>query len=347
MQLTERQEKLIKAIIDEYTATAAPVGSKLLMSKYFKNLSSATIRNEMLQLEKLNLVEKTHTSSGRVPSLQGYHYYEKNLLSPVVNDEIRSKLRKILSTRLNSIDEIVEISVDFINQITNLPTVITHFKTDDRLCRLDLVKLDETSGLVLVVSSTGNVIKKTIQFNNENQFIDVSTCIKVFNDRLVDSKFSEIPYKLTLLKGIIKKKVHEYEYVIQEIVNRIFVFNDSNQTDVRGIKNLLTQPEFADREKLIKIIDLLENTSVWQQILYNYQRTGKTIITFGDSLGIDGVSVASTMIETDNKKHQIAVVGPTRMNYEKIKGLLMMLKDEIEKIGCKNVKSKINAETDY
>ncbi|WP_027119491.1 heat-inducible transcriptional repressor HrcA [[Mycoplasma] testudinis] len=345
MELTKRQSKLIKAIIDEYTATAAPVGSKLLMSKYFKDLSSATIRNEMLQLEKLDLVEKTHTSSGRVPSLKGYHYYEKNLLSPIVDDEIRTKLRKILSARVNSIDEVIEVSVDFINQITNLPTVITSFKTDDRLCRLDLVKLNDTNGLVLVVSSSGNVIKKTVQFGSENQFVDVATCIKVFNDRLVDTKFSEIQSKLGALKVIIKKMVHQYEYIVQEIVNRIFEFNENNQTNVRGTKNLIAQPEFADRDKLLKIMNLLENTSVWQQISYNHQKTGKTVITFGDSLGVEGVSVASTMIETDNKKHQIAVVGPTRMNYEKIKGLLILLKEEIEKIGRHNVKTENHIET--
>lgn len=340
MELTKRQIKILKTIIDEYTATAAPVGSNLLISKYFKDLSSATIRNEMLFLEKMNLLEKTHTSSGRVPSIQGYHYYEQNILQPVIDQDIKGKLRKILLARSDSIDEVIEHSVDFINQITNLPSVITHFKTDDRLARLDLIKLDNSNALVLVVSSSGNVIKKTIKFNNEKQYNDVSICIKVFNDRLNDTKFSDIKEKLASLKILIKRMVQEYEYIIQEIVNRIFDFNEKDKSIIHGTRNLITQPEFADRNKLIKILDLLENTSVWQQIAYTHQKTGKTIITFGEEIGVDGISVASTIIDTGSKKHQIAIVGPTRMDYGKVKGLLNLFKEEIEKIGKENAKTK-------
>lgn len=337
MKLTERQNKLLKAIIDEYTATAAPVGSKVLIDKYFKNLSSATIRNEMYILEQMNLVEKMHTSSGRMPSLAGYRYYEKKLLEPDVNFDIRNRLRKILSERTRTINEIIEISVNFINEITKLPSIVTHSNIDERLCRIDLIKLSNKLALVLVVSSSGNVIKKTIQFDDVKQYNDVATCVKVFNDRLVDTKFSEIEFKLTPLKNIIKKMVTQYEFVIQEIVNKIFDFNMRYTNNVYGTKNLIKNTEFLDREKLIKIIDLLENTSVWEQIAYNQQKTGKTVITFGDEIGVEGVSVASTTFNSgDGSKHQISVVGPTRMDYAKIKGLLNIFKEEIEKIGSDN-----------
>ncbi|WP_033159785.1 heat-inducible transcriptional repressor HrcA [Mycoplasmoides alvi] len=341
MKLTDRQNRLLKAIIDEYTTTAAPVGSKVLIDKYFKNLSSATIRNEMFFLEKMNLVEKTHTSSGRMPSLNGYRYYEEHLLEPDINFNIRSRLRKILNNRTRTINEVIEISVNFINEITQLPSIVTHINADERLCRIDLVKLSNKLALVLIISSSGNVVKKTIQFDDLQQYNDVSICVKVFNDRLLDTKFSEIPSKLILLKNIIKKMVNEYEFVIQEIVNKIFDFNTKYTSNIYGTKNLIKNTEFLDREKLIKIIDLLENTSIWEQIAYNQQKTGKTIITFGDDIGVEGVSVASTAFNSeDGTKHQLSVVGPTRMDYAKIKGLLNIFKEEIEKIGLKNEEIK-------
>ncbi len=341
MKLSKRQNRLLKVIIDEYTATAAPVSSKLLIKKYFKDLSSATIRNEMYILEKMNLVEKMHTSSGRMPSLAGYRYYEENLLEPNDDLEIRNRLRKILASRTKSIDEVIEVSVNFINEITKLPSIVTHIKIDDRLCRIDLIRLSANIALVLVVSSSGNIIKKTINFRDERQFGDVATCIKVFNDRLVDSKFSEIETKLVALKKIIKQKVSEYEYVIQEIVNKIFDFNTRYKSDIYGTNNLIKNGEFLDRDKLIKIMDLLENTSVWEQIAYNLQNTGKTLITFGDQIGFEGVSVASTAFNVgEGTKHQISVVGPTRMDYAKVKGLLNIFKEEIEKIGSADEKDK-------
>lgn len=340
MELTDRQNKLIKAIIDEYTATAAPVGSKVLIQKYFNEYSSATIRNEMLALEKMELVEKTHTSSGRMPSLKGYRYYEKNILQPNIDSDIKTRLRKILSNRTESIDEVIEISVNFINEITKLPSIITRIKNDDHLSRMDLIKLNDSRALILIVSSSGDIIKKTINYKNKKQYNDVSVCVKVFNDRLVDTKFSEIQSKLDSLKKIIQKMVHEYEYVIHEIVDRIFDFNTKQKNAIYGTGNLIRQPEFSDRDKLLKILDLLENTSVWEQIAYTQEKTGKTIITFGEEIGVGGVSVASTLIDSGGQKRQLAIVGPTRMDYAKIKGLLNLFKQEIERIGKGNEKDK-------
>lgn len=330
---TRRQAQILKAIIDEYTINAAPVGSKLLIQKHFRGLSSATIRNEMFALERLNLLEKTHISSGRIPSLAGYRYYEEKLLQPEIDNDLRLRVRAILSRRDQSIDQTIEAAATFINEVTDLPSIVTRIKGDETLCRIDLVPLSNSSAIVLVVSSTGDIIKNTVAFGNSRQHADVATCVRVFNDRLIGTKFSEIRAKLSVLRAIIKKLVHEYEYVVHEIVNRIFAAETQYETDVYGGRALiLRQPEFNDRKKLLSVIELLENTSVWEQIAYTQQNTGRTVITFGEELGSDGISVASTVVQpVDGNKHQIAVVGPTRMDYKRIKGLLDLFKEEIER----------------
>ncbi|MFN3044456.1 HrcA family transcriptional regulator [Mycoplasmoides gallisepticum] len=346
-KLTERQILILKAIINEYISTATAVGSKIILEKYFNNeVSSATIRNEMSVLEKEKYIEKPHTSAGRIPTIKGYQYYEANLAETKISERLKQKLMAILNKRYHSIDEVIEQSVEFINNVTNLPSVITKFKSYDLLKRMDLIKINNNTAIILIVSSSGEVIKKTIKYQNSIQYNDVSTCVQIFNDRLVDTPFIELKEKLTAIKEIVRTKVHEYEFVMQRIVNYIFDINEKSTINIKGTKKLVIHPEFHDHNKLSEILNLLENTSIWEQISFMQQKTGKSVITFGQDIGIEGISVASTLIETEQNKHQIAIVGPNRMEYGKIKGLLNILKEQVEKIDHLNLPlEEINKES--
>ncbi|MDC4163687.1 heat-inducible transcriptional repressor HrcA [Mycoplasma bradburyae] len=346
-KLTDRQILILKAIINEYISTASAVGSKIILEKYFNNeVSSATIRNDMSVLEKEKYIEKPHTSAGRVPTIKGYKYYEKHLAETQISDNLKQKLMAILTKRYHSIDEVIEQSVEFINNVTNLPSVITKFKSYDLLRKMDLIKINDTTALILIVSSSGEVIKKTIKYESLIQYNDVSTCVQIFNDRLIDTPFIELKDKLSAIKEIVRKKVHEYEFVMQRIVNYIFDINEKSTINIKGTKKLVIHPEFHDHNKLSEILNLLENTSIWEQISFMHQKTGKSAITFGNEFGIDGVSVASTVIETDQNKHHIAIVGPNRMEYGKIKGLLNILKEQVEKIDHSSLSLEDNNKKD-
>lgn len=337
MKITERQKQILKLIIDCYTFSATPVSSKEIVEKYMNDVSSATIRNEMSELEKMGYLEKTHTSSGRVPSIKGYKFYEENILKPHVSEKIKNQLSKIFANRTNSIDTIINQSVSIMNEILKLPSIVTTFNSNDLLKRFDLVQLSEDSAIVLLVSSSGMVNKNTIKFEHKEQLDDISVCIRVFNDRLVDTPLNQVKTKLNSIKEIIRSKVHEYEFCIQQVIEKIFKFNevDTPKTNVYGTKWLANQPEFKDVEKLKQILSMLEDTNVWKHISYSQHNTGKTSITFGDEIGNSDISVASTTLEFNNQKHQLAVVGPTRMNYAEVKGVLNFIKDEIDKINNK------------
>ncbi len=331
MEITDRQKKLLKVIIDEYTISAIPVGSKVINDKYFEDLSSATIRNEMATLEKDGFLIKTHTSSGRVPSTTGYQYYEKNIMKPYIDKNIKMQLTDILSKRNNSIDDVLSQSVSIINELTNLPSVITSVVADDTLKKIDLIQIDDATALVILITSSGNVNKNIIKINSCKQIDDIAICINIFNDRLIDTPISEIKEKVDSIKNIIHSKVKEYEFIIHELVNKIFDINTKAKTNVSGTSKIVDLPEFYDHKKLKKVLTLLESTTIWQQIAYNREKTGKTLITFGEDIGVEDVAVASTTINLKNSKHQVAIVGPTRMNYSQVKGLLDFLKEELEK----------------
>ncbi len=332
MKLTKRQIQILKIVIDEYTYSAQPVPSKLIVDKYMKEYSPQTIRNELNLLENYGLLEKTHTSSGRIPSIEGYKYYEMNILKPYLSDDIKTQLKVILERRDLSIDTIIDESAALIESILKLPTVVQTADATLQLKRFDLVPISKEQVLILLITSDGEIIKNTIQIKDHKQLEDVTICIRIFNDRLVDTPISEISNKLKVIKEIIRKSVHQYEFVMQQIISKIFEFNSiPKKQNVYGINNLVTQPEFRNPEKLKYVLSLLDNSSVWKQIAYTNEITGKSKITFVSDVDNKDIAVASTSIKTSNTTKQISVVGPTRMDYAKVKGLLNFIKEELSK----------------
>lgn len=336
--ISKRQEELLYIIVKEYIATASPVGSKMIMNKYMKNLSAATIRNDMAELEKKGYITKVHNSSGRVPSLNGYKYYEKNFNSIESDLDIQKQLRKIFTNRSLSINEIIDRSVLLISETFKLPTVVSEIETNILLKRIDLVHISKNTAAIILITSDGNVLKNMIDFENEKQMRDVAICIRVFNDRLIDKPIFEIEQEIDIIKDLIRDKVEEYEFIIEELVQRIFKFNSSKniKNRIEGQSNLLIQPEFSEKEKLITILKILENSSVWEMIALKQQKSGgATSITFSDEIddNLNDISVVSTDISIgDSSSTCISLVGPTRMDYTNAKSALEFIKTELEKI---------------
>lgn len=333
-EITKRQKELLKYIVEEYVATANPVGSKIVIEKYMPNISAATVRNDMAFLETKGLLEKNHTSSGRVPSTAGYKFYEKNFSKPYINDEnLKLKLRNIFADRTMSIDVVIEESCKIISESTKLPMIKIEKNTDVLLKRIDMVEINKQSAMVIVITSDGNLTKNIIQFNNESILKDISICIRIFNDRLIDCPVKEISAKIDSMKSIIKEKVKEYEFVLQELIERIFQIKSKIIKTIHGQSSLLSVPEFQDTEKLKEILQILESTSIWEQIAFKQDQTGSnTLITFGDEVSHEDIVFAQTDLNiTDNNKTKLVMVAPTRVDYSKIKGLLEFIKNEFEK----------------
>lgn len=333
IKLTERQTQVLKLIVEQYIKDATPISSKEIITDFLKDLSSATIRNEMVVLEKAGLIEKTHTSSGRVPTNLGYEYYRNNILEPSLSIDLKKKLSKIFAKRLTSIETIIDESMAVINETLQLPSIVTTSELKETLKRIDLIPIHNNMAVIIVVTSSGNITKNTITFNETKMLDDISTCIRIFNDRLIDTSIEELPQKVLAIKDIIKNSVENYEFIMQEMISKIFNLKYQFHTEVHGTKYLTTQPEFQKNlNRLNEILNLLENTTVWQHIAYQQAKTGKTtLITSGDKVGVKNLAIASVNVKGGNNAHQISVVGPSRMNYAKIQGILDFLKEELEK----------------
>ena len=338
--LTERQKLILKYIVQEYIATANPVGSKTIIEKYMPDISAATVRNEMAVLEHHNYLEKNHTSSGRVPSSDGYKLYEREFSTPSIDDNLKMRLKKVFSNRSNSIDTIIDESCRIIQEVTRLPLVTIDKSANLSLKRVDLVQINEGNAIIMLILSNGDIVKNLIKIENASILKDISICVRIFNDRLVDCPLSELDIRLNLIKTIIRDKVQSYEFVMQEVVERIF--NSKSDTfrqqskitkNIIGSSSLLALPEFNDHKKLEEVLLLLENSTIWEQIALKQEQNGHTTsITFGDEFGHNDILFASTDIVLNNDNQtQLVMVSPTRVDYSKIKGLLEFIRDEFEK----------------
>ena len=185
--LSARQLLIFKCIVEEFIENAEPVGSKLLMSKYQLPYSSATIRNEMSQLEEKGYLEKTHTSSGRIPSQMGYRYYVKTLLQPSLDEEVKNQVSVLLSDKHRSLHEIIQESCQILSELTHLTSVALGPNSDyERLQNITLVPLSEHTVTAIIVTDRGHVENRMFKIKNNAYLEDLKSCVNVMND-LLDS----------------------------------------------------------------------------------------------------------------------------------------------------------------
>jgi heat-inducible transcriptional repressor len=265
MKLTDRQIKLLKCIVEEYVENPEPISSSIIVSKYMKKVSSATIRNEMVILEKNDLLEKNHVSSGRIPSVKAFKYYNEFIVKPEVNNLLKSKLNAIFNNRDLSINTIIEQTTDIIQQTFQMPIFVSNEDDSESLKKIDLVKIDDKTAVVLVVTSLQNINKNVLTFDSSVEFDDIVTCIKIFNSRLIDTPLKLIPQKAELLKPLLRKTVQKYEFCVRQIFENIFSFSTQKiqqPTKVKGLKFLTSYREFQDIEALNKVLSFLEDTNV-------------------------------------------------------------------------------------
>lgn len=264
--LSARQNIILKAIIDEFTRTAEPVGSKTLMNLLDIQVSSATLRNEMAYLEELNLLEKTHTSSGRIPSSKGYRYYVENLMEKQLDEEVENKLQTIFHERHYSMDEIVKKSCDILSQMTNLTSVVLGPETKTQtLEHIQIFPINERSAVCVFITNHGHTENKTFHFDESISLNDIQTCCSLLNDKLSGTPINDVVDKMNEIKPLLESQIARHEILFQAFVNAFVKFASDN-VYTSGTSNMLYQPEFADIEKLKQLMKMLEDSSIWNNL---------------------------------------------------------------------------------
>ena len=331
MELTQRQRIIFKKVVERFTYCAEPVGSKVLMELLDFPVSSATIRNEMATLEKLGLLEKTHTSSGRIPSKFGYRYYVENLMETSLEAPIKASLQSVFSQRHYSLDEIVEKSCSILSEMTNLTSIVLGpDSTHQVLVNIQLIPINAKSAVAIFVTDSGHTESKTFHFDEAVSLEDLRNCTSLMNDHLVGVPISDILDKMQEIKSLMAAKLVRHE-VLFEAFTEAFMKFASEKVVVSGQSNMLYQPEFSDIDKLKRLMRLLENSHLFKEWAQQGSNQAIPIGTRNELIQIGDCSVITAKFHyNDLEEGQLMVVGPNRMQYSKVIALMDYMSDVIE-----------------
>ena len=328
--LSERKKELLKLIVEEYIKSATPVGSGGLCKKL--NLSSATIRNEMKSLEDMGYLEKTHTSSGRVPSEKGYRYYVDNLMEPkkMTGDEVL-KLQTIFDNKQLVLSDVITRSMEIISEITNCTSVVLGTSSkENKLKEVEAVPFSDNKVIAIVITDKGHVEHKELNVGDNVEPSDIRKVVELINKLLIGTPLNEVSSKLEFeIKPIISNYVKSHEALYQAFYNAFNEFSYKSHMHMAGRTKLLDYREFDSVSKVKELLNKFDDDNMVKKI----EADDKDINVYigHESNFDDDVSIIKTKYVVNGEEGTIAIVGPKRMDYEKVVSLLDFIKHNIER----------------
>ena len=334
--LDDRKLKILYAIIDSYISTSEPIGSRTISKQYDMGVSSATVRNEMSDLEELGFLNKAYSSSGRIPSDKAYRHYVNYLLSSHF-DEISKNTYgvDILSRHIKEKSKIFKESAKIISEVTECitATMITDYM-DCSVKSIDVIKISGNSYVLVFVFDNGKVINTV--FNSKTELSDelLQDLIFYLKKYLINVKVTDLNDRLEYLKLIFVSKIPFITDITNLIGNEISKTEKSN-IELEGISNIFNFPEYRDLNKAKELIHFLENKNELEDLFLSYNGD-EIYVSIGRENNKDFLNentiVATSYDLGDGSKGKIAVIGPTRMDYEKIISTLISLNDRFRDI---------------
>jgi len=320
--IDDRKKLILKAIVDDYISTAEPVGSRTIEKKYNLGLSSATIRNEMADLEEMGLLNQPHTSSGRVPSLAGYRMYVDELMSQysLTIEEI-NVLRSVMEDKIDFLDKIISKTSGIMSQLTNYTSVAV----GPRLMRgsiknIRLILVNEKIVLTIIITNEGIIKDKKVILSTSVSDDELKRLENAINDNLSGIDFCEI--KMDNIVKLVNEARASNELVLEVfkfIQDSIEVVSE-NDIYVNGQANIFNFPEYSNVEKAKKFLKLVSNRADVLDIMNSASdKNRKIVVKIGEKGSpIEDCSlIVSRYKVSDNMEGFIGLIGPNRMDYRK------------------------------
>lgn len=318
--LNSRQEELLKLIVEDYIKTARPVSSNALCNTL--NVSSATIRNEMALLEDEGLLEKTHISSGRVPSEKGYRYYVDNIMKPkeLTGDDML-KLQTIVHNSSIVLDDYIAKSVEIVSEMTNLTAVVLgDSSNENKVSKVEVVPISENNLIAIIVTDKGHVEHKNIIIEEKVSIDDIKKTVDIISKIVIGTPIDQLSSKLEFeVKPVIGNYIEQHEALYNAFYNAFSDFTTPSYT-MKGTKNILMQPEFNDVDKIRDIISKFEDKDVVNSI--KETDNGINIYIGSENEFDDDVTVIKSKYNVNGEEGTIALIGPKRMEYDRVISLL-------------------------
>lgn len=326
--ISQREKEILKVIVEEYIKTAKPVSSSAICR--IIDCSSATVRNEMVYLSDLGYLEKNHFASGRVPSEKGYKYYVDNLMKPKdMTGEDMLKLQTIFNNQSLALSDTIKKSIEIVSEITNYTSIVLGTNASlNKLKQVEIVPLEENKILTLVITDKGVVEHKNLYLPSTISTIEVRKTVELINKLLVGTPINEVSQKLEYeIKPIIGKYVKQHEVLYNAFYDAFSEFTNGTNNDVHfvGRSNFLKQPEFTSIEKVQEVLSKFDDINVIKE----EENNGINIYIGSESEISEDMAVIKTKYNIGGEEGTIAIVGPKRMEYDKVVSLLDYIKNNI------------------
>jgi len=338
VELDERKKKILQAVIRNYLETGEPVGSRTISKYTDLNLSSATIRNEMSDLEEMGYILQPHTSAGRIPSDMGYRFYVDAMMQEKEREVV--EMKEVLVERQDKLENLLKQIVRSLAQNTQYATMISAPQT--KRCKLKFIQLSrvDSQQLLAVIVTEGNVIKNNI-LQMEEELSD-ETILKLnilLNTNLNGLSIDEINLGMIAL---MKQQAGIHSDIINGVIDAVaeaIKGEEDLQIYTSGTNNIFRYPELADQQRASALINTFEEKQLLGELL---QETGEN----GENTGIQVYIGAETPVQSmrdcsvvtatyelgDGMKGTIGIVGPKRMDYDKVVGTLRTIQTQLDEL---------------
>lgn len=338
MELDERKVKILKAIVSNYLETGEPVGSRTISKYTDLNLSSATIRNEMSDLEDMGYICQPHTSAGRIPTDMGYRFYVDSIMEEKIETEAE---RENLLERVDKMEKMLKQVARVLAANTNYATLVTMPQYNNTVKFIQLSQVDEST-LLAVIMVEGNIVK--------NKIINTTYCLKndeilkfniLLNTFLQGASLEDINIELI---QTMKKQAGEYSEILETIFQGIMeAIHEADNLKVytSGVTNMLKYPELANSDSAEKLLGTFEDIEDREEFVKYVeeviQKENSDIqIVIGQENQSEDLKDCSLVTATykmpEGAKGTIGIIGPKRMDYKKVVTMLKNLTGELDDI---------------
>ena len=328
-ELSNREKTILRYIVEDFIQTANPVGSRYISRKTDLSLSPATIRNVMSDLEDFKLLTHTHTSGGRVPTDKGYRYFVNELMDvePLKTDDIDFLKSQINESDIAS-DEIYKEVSKILGKLSKEISIVSQpYISEGIFEKLELVPLSSTKLLVVVTIKSGLV--RTLLFDLESALSrdKLVRVTRILNEKLSGLSLKEIRRSFLNRIGDLQEEAREVIKIFIDSIDKIFLDEKEGMTlYIGGTTEILSQPEFGDRENYKNIIELTDEKNIVVHVLNNLTQEDEGINISIGSENLDekllNYSVVCKTYSIGDVKGKIALIGPKRMNYSKMVSML-------------------------
>ncbi len=328
MSLSDRKKRILKAIVDEYIENAEPVGSKIIAARSRLDISPATIRNEMSELEELGFLEQPHVSAGRIPSTAGYRLYVNELMQNyALSAREADAINSALKTQMRELERMLREFGRLVSQLTNYTTyTLMPALSSETVKKFDIFLVEPTAAIAVVVTSSGIIRNKRIKLAFAPEEAELSEVCRLLNANLTEKTLDEIP--LSLIKRCASEagRLSELVTSVADFAGEVLDENRGGDVYLDGIPQILNHPEYRDPEKAQELLSYLTDK---QGILRhakthfaedeNSAQIRFSIGTENDDEQLKDAGIVYGTYDLGGKKQGvIGIVGPRRMDYAKV-----------------------------